>query len=174
MVKGLPSLTTLYVVGRYPNIPEDTFSDSHNLKTITIGSWLKADKAQDGSIYLVEETNAAKAIEVLKRNCPDVSVSIITYNETLSGTYSGLLSLSSDFGETVNDPFVESELTLYVPSGSEEVTITPHALYDDTAITVGDRTYQSGEDIIIPLNSFSETITITTHKPTSTGGSRKY
>ena len=30
LVKGLPSLTTLYVVGRYPNIPEDTFSDSHN------------------------------------------------------------------------------------------------------------------------------------------------
>ena len=163
LVKGLPSLTTLYVVGRYPDIPEDTFSGSSNLKKVTIGSWLKADKAQDGSIYLVKETDAAKAIEVLKRNCPDVSVSIITYNETLSGTYSGLLSLSSDFGETVNDPFVESELTLYVPSGSEEVTITPHALYEDTTITVDGRTYQSGEDIIIPLNSFSETITLTTH-----------
>ena len=162
-IQNLPALTYLNLSSnRFSDIPANAFDNNENLSSVSLGAWLKVDMI-DSAIVPVPGTGAAMAIDKLKARNPEVTVSLNGYSSSNPGYYCSLLSVSSNMGSVMGDPFIEELLTLYVPSGTQEITITTKALYDDTTISINGKIYQSGETITLPIQSFSETFEIVTH-----------
>ncbi len=159
LIKNLPALTTLNArLGRYEDIPADSFDNSINLKTVRLGSAIKIKKDASGVVSFAEGTGGAAAVAKLKTYQPNAYVSY----EVLTGLdYAILVNLSSSVGAISEDLYTLREISLSVPEGTSSVTLTPDALLSDTVITVNGQEYLEGQEILIDnLAKGSNTVTL--------------
>ena len=149
VVRQLPTLASLLATSNYYTfIPENTFENSSNLKTLQLGSWIPVIQ-KDNNIWEIDpDSETGKAIEKLREVSEDVS---ITNTVSTTGSYSTLIALDSDIGEVEGDPITQTSLTLMVPTDTSSVTLLPTALLKDTVITIEGREYRDGEAIVIPI-----------------------
>lgn len=163
LVKNNKQLKTLSISnGLFSSVPADVFDDSTSLTTVSIGNWLALELDDSDKWIPIAGSTTESAINKLKENCPKVKITLSAGTEK-SMNYASLTSISSVQGVVSGNPATDLNLSIYVPVGSTEVSFVPIALLDDTAITINGVEYKSGDTVILPLNSFSETFEITTH-----------
>lgn len=163
LVRNNQGLQTLEIErGLFSEIPSDAFESSSSLRTVKLGNWLKLDTDESGSWSPIAGSSTQAAIEALKENCPNAKVTYLAGTEHATN-FASLVSITSEQGVVSGDPTTNSNLALYVPAGTREVSFVVTGLLEDTSITVNGKEYKSGDVITVPLNSFSESVLIETH-----------
>lgn len=145
-VKSAKALKTLNLsVNAITDIEdEELFKNSSALTSLNLGlNYIKYDSTKGE----YKSENAKKAIAALKSVVPTAAV---TMSER--PLFSQLRSLDSSVGEITQ--IFDSEdtvrtINLAVPEDTTTITFTPTAFLEDTTVSIGDTTVNSGEDITV-------------------------